>query len=89
MQSPEESADVLTAILLFALDGFRLLLLLFAAWFIVPRHRNCPQCAEPTEHLETARAIRWILLEKRWCLKCGWTGVARKPPGGTVVERPP
>jgi len=80
--SPEESADVLTAILLFALDGFRLVLIAFVAWLIVPRHRACPQCGEPTDLVQAPRALRWLLLEKRWCLKCGWTGVARKLPKG-------
>jgi len=78
--SPEESAEVLTAILLFALDGFRLVLIAFVAWLIVPRHRNCPQCSEPTEPIQAPKALGWILLEKRWCMACGWTGVARKLP---------
>ena len=81
MNSAEE-AEVLTAILLFALDGFRLLLLLIAVWFIIPRHRSCPACREQTQLVQGSRFLRWILLEKRWCLKCGWAGVARMLPKG-------
>ena len=88
MTGPEESAEVLTALLLFALDGFRLLIIVVAAWFIVPRHRACPACGEPTELLQGSRGLRWVLLEKRWCLKCGWTGIARKLPATPETGKP-
>lgn len=88
--SPEESADVLTAIFLFGLDAFRLVLVGFLVWLMIPRRKQCPQCGEPTEHLQGPRALKWVLLERRWCLACGWTGVARRERAAeTSTPTPP
>lgn len=88
--TPEESADVLTAFLLFALDGFRLVIVAVVVWLVIPRRKQCPQCGEPTEPVQSPRALKLIMLERRWCMTCGWNGVAKRSrPAETGSPAPP
>jgi hypothetical protein len=57
-----------------------LLLFLF-----LPSGRECPRCASETVSIRS-RLLRPVrrLATFRWCMACGWEGVAR----GTVIRRP-
>lgn len=57
-----------------------LLLFLF-----LPSGRECPRCAAETVSIRS-RLLRPVrrLATLRWCMACGWEGVAR----GAVIRRP-
>lgn len=51
----------------------------------LPRSRRCPSCAAQTVRLQSrlhalgSRLLRRGDLHLRWCMDCGWRGVARVP----------
>jgi hypothetical protein len=54
-------------------------------YLFLPAGRDCPRCAAETVPVRSMllRPIRG-LASLRWCLTCGWEGVARN----TVLRRP-
>lgn len=54
-------------------------------YLFLPVGRECPRCSEQTLPLRSGilRPLR-SLVSFRWCMACGWEGVARS----TVVRRP-
>jgi hypothetical protein len=56
-------------------------------WHGLPRGRRCACCGAETVPLRArlAAALSRLMprstLEKRWCMQCGWTGLARIPRG--------
>lgn len=54
-------------------------------FLFLPTGRECPRCAEQTLAIRShmLRPIR-SLASVRWCMSCGWEGVARS----TVLRRP-
>ncbi len=65
----------------------RIALILLVIWLLVPRRRSCPQCGEASARVVASRVLRLLLLERRWCLRCGWDGIAKCPPGGERSAR--
>ncbi|GIW51746.1 MAG: hypothetical protein KatS3mg081_1101 [Gemmatimonadales bacterium] len=57
----------------------RVALVTLAVWLLLPPRRLCPRCGEHTEPIVTPRLLRWLRLESRWCIGCGWAGVGKKP----------
>lgn len=54
-------------------------------WRGLPRGRRCPECASETVPVQ-ARALRALskllpgtTLQRRWCIRCGWSGLSRLP----------
>lgn len=66
----------------------------------LPEGRNCALCGGETIRLRSrwlnaaSRVLRGEELQRRWCLMCGWEGVARlpvereEPPPSTPESRP-
>src|SRR6185503_3322931 len=73
-----DNAEILLAFVLFATVLLRVFLVAIVAWLMVPRRDKCPQCSEATVPLLESHLLRYVRLERRWCLACGWNGVARK-----------
>lgn len=77
---------------LLATVGLRLGLVLVVVWLIVPRRVRCPLCDEPLVGVRLAPPARWLRLETRWCLACGWQGVGKcartRAPVPAVSRRP-
>lgn len=65
-------------LVLFATVLLRLGLVLGLVWLIIPRRPKCPHCQEPTSGLVSGRSLRWISLERRWCMECGWEGIGKR-----------
>lgn len=76
--TPEASADLLAFFFLLFVDLLRVVLVLFVAWLLVPQRPQCPQCRHETSPVEGSFLLRWLLLQRRWCMACGWTGLARR-----------
>ena len=72
-----ESPDALIFLVLMATVLLRLLLVGVVVWVLIPRRRRCPHCAEPTVPILGPRVLKLLLLERRWCMNCRWTGIAR------------
>jgi len=50
-------------------------------YVLLPRGPTCPHCAAPLTLIRNTFLQRVVpLLERRWCLECGWHGVVRRPP---------
>lgn len=55
---------------------FALVSLVF--WLLLSARRDCPCCGEGTEPVLVPWLLRWLRIERRWCLHCGWSGIGRK-----------
>lgn len=55
----------------------RVALVLGAMWLLVPSRRCCPRCRSEALVRVASRAAGLLGLERRWCLACGWQGLAR------------
>lgn len=57
----------------------------------LPRGTSCPLCRAETLSLvapwlrRCSRFLRGTELHRRWCLSCGWDGIARVSPSGWVL----
>jgi len=54
--------------------------------FLLPQGDKCPICDNATARLVSPlsdRLLPWF--RKRWCLRCGWTGMLRRGP---LTEEP-
>jgi hypothetical protein len=48
---------------------------------LLPRGSSCPHCGAQLTLIRNTFLQRVVrLLERRWCLECGWQGVVRRPP---------
>lgn len=54
-------------------------------WRGLPRGRRCPECGAETAALRAwlgrvlARLPTGVMIQQRWCMRCGWFGLARLP----------
>lgn len=71
--------STLVVLVLFSTVLLRVALVLLVVWLLVPRRRYCPHCGETTDGVVTPALPRWLRLERRWCMACGWAGLARRP----------
>ena len=89
-QPDTESVIVLV---LFATVLLRFLLVAIVVWMVFPRRRTCPQCNEATVPILESTYLRFIMMERRWCMSCSWTGIARKTrekgPGSRITPTMP
>lgn len=72
--------SLLVVMVLMATVLLRVALVLGAMWLLVPPRRSCPQCRNEALVRVASRAARLLRLERRWCLACGWQGLARPWP---------
>ena len=81
--------SVIVLVLLYLVLVFAVPLALSGAigWRGLPRGRRCAGCGSETVPLRArgAAAISRLMprstLERRWCMQCGWVGLARVPRG--------
>src|SRR5437868_3353897 len=73
-----DDAEWILILVLFATVFLRLLLVAVVVWLLIPRRRTCPHCAQMTDPIAGPAGLKYLLLERRWCMGCGWNGVARK-----------
>jgi hypothetical protein len=60
---------------------FRFALALVLTYVLLPRGPICPHCGAQLTLIRNTFLQRVVpLLERRWCLECGWQGVVRRPP---------
>ena len=78
----------------------KLLLALVMIYLLLPADRRCDDCDEETLLIEPGpgvRLISWLAfgsVQRRWCPRCNWYGLARCPgsvgqarPGGPRIDR--
>lgn len=59
----------------------RFCLVAVLTYVLLPRGPTCPHCAAQLTLIRNTFLQRVVpLLERRWCLECGWQGVVRRPP---------
>lgn len=57
----------------------RFTLVAAAVYLLLPRGRACPRCAAELGLVHNPVLHRILpLVEHRWCLECGWSGVVRR-----------
>jgi hypothetical protein len=48
-------------------------------YLMLPASRTCPRCADELALIRHSVMRRLLpLLEHRWCLRCGWSGLVRR-----------
>ncbi len=72
--------DSVTVLVLFATVLLRLTLVAGLVWLLIPRRSRCPRCGETADRLMVPWLVRVMRLERRWCLACGWEGIAKSLP---------
>ena len=63
----------------------RVALVLGAVWWLIPRRRRCPHCAEETTALAYPRGLTLVGVQYRWCMACGWSGLSKRLSPGPHV----
>ncbi len=78
---------MLVVVVLFATVLLRAAIVLTFVYLMLPAKRVCPRCGEPLALIQHSIMRRLLpLLEHRWCLQCGWSGVVR-PLQSRVIRR--
>ena len=78
---------MIIVVVLFATVLLRAAIVLTFVYLMLPTKRVCPRCSEPLTLIQHAIMRRLLpLLEHRWCLQCGWSGVVR-PFQSRVINR--
>jgi hypothetical protein len=70
---------MLVVVVLLATVVMRLTIVGVVVYLLLPRGPACPRCGEQMAALRN-RFLDHVLpvLERRWCLECGWDGVVRR-----------
>lgn len=72
---------MLIAIVLLITVLLRFTLVAAVVYLLLPRARACPHCAEELALIRhPILRVLVPVLEHRWCLRCGWSGVMRRAP---------
>ena len=83
---------MLIVFVLLATVMLRVGIVITVVYLLLPVTRACPHCGDKLILLQHP-FLRVVLpvLEHRWCLRCGWTGVVRRsrrsPPQSRVINR--
>jgi hypothetical protein len=78
---------------LFVAFGAKLVLAVAMIYLLLPADPRCTECDGDTLLLRMGplgRTVSWLLLgriQRRWCPRCGWEGMAR-PASGDVKTGP-
>jgi len=71
---------VIVVVVLFATVLLRAAIVLTFVYLMLPAKRECPRCGEPLTLIKHSIMRRVLpVVEHRWCLECGWSGVVRPP----------
>lgn len=69
---------MLVVVVLFATVLLRAGIVLTFVYFILPAKRACPLCGAQLTTIQHAVLRRLLpMVEHRWCLHCGWSGLVR------------
>lgn len=84
---------VIVAVLL-ATVLLRFTIVLAVVYLILPKPFSCPRCADKLALIHHPILRRLVpQVEHRWCLHCGWSGIARRArqprplPQSRVISR--
>ena len=70
---------MLVVVVLFATVLLRAGIVLTFVYVMLPVKRVCPHCGAPLVLIQHSILRRLFpILEHRWCLECGWSGVVRQ-----------
>ncbi len=71
---------MLIVVVLFATVLLRAAIVTAFVYLMLPAQRACPRCGAQLARIQHAVLRRLLpVVEHRWCLECGWTGVVRQP----------
>ena len=69
---------MIIVVVLFATVLLRAAIVLTFVYLMLPTKRECRRCGEPLTLIQHSILGRLLpLVEHRWCLECGWSGVVR------------
>jgi len=78
---------MVVVVVLFATVLLRFAIVLTFVYLMLPTKRVCPRCGEPLTLIKHSIMRRVLpVVEHRWCLECGWSGVVR-PLQSRVINR--
>ena len=83
---------MLIVVVLFITVLLRVGIVAVVVYLMLPATRACPRCGDEALLIRHP-VLRFVVpvLEHRWCLRCGWTGVVRRarrtPPQSRVINR--
>ena len=70
---------MLIVVVLFATVLLRAGIVLTVVFVMLPKPFSCPRCADKLTMIHHPILQRLLpLVEHRWCLGCGWSGVVRR-----------
>lgn len=70
---------MLVVVVLFATVVLRAAIVLTFVYLILPKKRVCPLCgARLTRIQHSVLKLVLPMVEHRWCLDCGWSGIVRQ-----------
>ena len=75
---------MLVVVVLFATVVLRAAIVLTFVYVILPKKRICPHCGAPLARIQHS-VLRLLLpmVEHRWCLDCGWSGIVTSSASAT------
>lgn len=73
--------DVLIVAVLLVTVVMRFVLIAALAYLVLPRGTTCPHCAAPLTPVRSGWLQALAGVEQRFCLECGWSGLARRQRG--------
>ena len=70
---------MLIVVVLFATVLLRAAIVLTFVYVLLPVKRVCPLCGAPLALIQHSILRRLLpIIEHRWCLDCGWSGLVRQ-----------
>ena len=73
-----KSEILIVAVLLFTVL-LRFAIIIGVAYLLLPRGMTCPRCGYEMMPIRNMLLDRVLpLVQRRWCLDCGWNGVTRR-----------
>jgi len=77
---------MLIVVVLFATVLLRAGIVITVVYLMLPVTRTCPRCATDLAMIRHPVLRRLLpLVEHRWCLGCGWSGLVRRAPRARPV----
>lgn len=73
--------DVLIVFVLMVTVLLRLALVVAVLYLLLPRGAHCPNCHIEMIRIHSPLFDRLVrVVERRWCMQCGWHGIVRRGP---------
>lgn len=81
---------MLVVVVLLATVLMRLAIVTVVAYLLLPRGPVCPHCGDEMLPIRNRFVAGLLpLLQRRWCLACGWNGIVRRSlPAAARRETP-